>query len=40
MNEFRWDARSALGTELASGVYFVKLDLDGKVALKKVILQR
>jgi hypothetical protein len=40
MNEFRWDARSALGTELASGVYFVKLDLDGKVTVKKVVLQR
>jgi hypothetical protein len=40
MNEFRWDAQSATKGALASGVYFLKLELNGKVTMKKVVLQR
>lgn len=40
MNEFRWDAQSSIKGVLASGVYFLKLELNGKVTMKKVVLQR
>lgn len=40
INEFRWDARAKGGSLLPSGVYFVKLEMEGKVALKKMLIQR
>jgi hypothetical protein len=40
MNEFRWDAQSPTRGALASGVYFLKLEIDNKVSIKKIVLQR
>jgi hypothetical protein len=40
MNEFRWDVQSVDHDPLASGVYFLKLEIDNKVSIKKIVLQR
>jgi hypothetical protein len=38
--EVDWDARTGSGERLASGVYFVRLDVDGAVAARRVVLLR
>jgi len=40
MNEYRWNTLSKSNGAFASGVYFLKLEINGKVTVKKVVLQR
>jgi hypothetical protein len=39
LNGFAWDGRSEGGAMLPSGVYFVRLEVDGKIMDKKVVVQ-
>jgi hypothetical protein len=40
MNEYRWNTLSKTNGAFTSGVYFLKLEINGKVTVKKVVLQR
>jgi hypothetical protein len=40
LNRFAWDGRSESGAPLPNGMYFVRLELDGKISGKKVEIQR
>jgi hypothetical protein len=38
--EVRWDARGARGERVASGVYFIRMEVDGEVVTRKSVLLR
>lgn len=38
LHSFKWNALSGNGAKLAAGVYFVKLDISGKIHKKRVII--
>ena len=40
LTELYWDGRDAAGAEVASGVYFTKLQLAGSVTTRKMLLLR
>ena len=39
-HQTRWDGRSAAGTSLPAGVYFLRLDVDGKEVSQKIVITR
>ncbi|MCK5775522.1 MAG: T9SS type A sorting domain-containing protein [Bacteroidales bacterium] len=38
-HHYSWNAKDELGKRVSSGVYFIKLQIDGQVITKKIILQ-
>jgi flagellar hook assembly protein FlgD len=37
---FSWNGKTDIGDSVAAGIYFLQLNLDGKIQSKKIILLR